>query len=134
LWALIAVLGLYGVAISHDFFALQRAEMAAGNALVERGIPRKNVSAGFEYDATTQSDAVFIMDRDAEKHASLEDPILKLHWYLSMLPVVQPKYFVISRNVPGLEPTDYPATHYRTWLPPFDRELLIGKLPNQQAK
>ncbi|WP_446745059.1 phospholipid carrier-dependent glycosyltransferase [Silvibacterium acidisoli] len=134
LWALVVVLGLYGVAISHDFFALQRAEMAAGNALVERGIPRKNVSAGFEYDATTQSDAVFIMDRDAEKHASLEDPILKLHWYLSMLPVVQPKYFVISRNVPGLEPTDYPATHYRTWLPPFDRELLIGRFPDQQSR
>ncbi|MBV8630557.1 MAG: glycosyltransferase family 39 protein [Silvibacterium sp.] len=125
-WAMVAVFGLYGICISHDFFALLRAEKQAAETLQKLGIPRNKISAGFEYDATTQSNAEFYMVRKAA--AVQDDRLVKLHWYIRMLPVVQPRYFVVGSDVDGLKETVYPATRYETWLPPFHRELKVEEL------
>jgi hypothetical protein len=125
-WCAIVVFGLYGVAISHDMFSLLRAEMRAAEALRQRGIPRNRISAGFEYDSTTQTNASFSLAQ--ERTPSPNDPVARLQWYLPMLSAVQPQYFVVASGVPELEETAYPKTDYFNWLPPFHRELMIGKL------
>ena len=125
-WCAIVVFGLYGIAISHDMFTLLRAEMGAAEALRERGIPRNRISAGFEYDATTQTNAAFSLAQ--ERTASPDDPVSRLHWYLPMFSTVQPQYFVVASAVPELEETAYPKTDYFDWLPPFHRKLMIEKL------
>jgi hypothetical protein len=131
-WVTVAIFALYGVAISHDCFALLRAEAHAGDALQLQGIPRNRISAGFEYDATTQTDAVFVMDRKGMPDPA--NPAIKLHWYLTMLPVVQPHYFVVASDVPGLRETTYPQTDYEMWLPPFHRQLKIDELEHPVAE
>lgn len=125
-WSAIVVFGLYGIAISHDAFALLRAEMAAAEALQVRGIPRASISAGFEYDATTQTNAVFTVAHG--RSAPPDDPAARLHWYLPMFSTVQPQYFVVASAVPELEETAYPKTGYVDWLPPFRRQLMIERL------
>jgi Dolichyl-phosphate-mannose-protein mannosyltransferase len=130
-WVTVAIFALYGVAITHDCYALLRAEARAGDALQKFGIPRNRISAGFEYDATTQTRAVFVMARKAVPDPA--DPAYKLHWYLPMLPVVQPRYFVVSADAPELRGTTYPQTEYETWLPPFHRQLKIDELEHPAA-
>ena len=125
-WCAIVVFGLYGIAISHDTFTLLRAEMGAAEALRQRGIQRNRISAGFEYDATTQTNEVFSLGQ--ERTASPDDPISRLHWYLPLLSAVRPQYFVVASGVPELEETAYPRTDYFDWLPPFHRQLMIEKL------
>ncbi len=53
-WVLFSIYAAYGIAITQDITALDRARAAACNKLIAAGIPRVRIDAGFEYDCETQ--------------------------------------------------------------------------------
>jgi hypothetical protein len=48
--ALLVVFGLYGIAITHDIFALHRARLAAVQQLLDHGLQPAEIDGGFEYN------------------------------------------------------------------------------------
>jgi hypothetical protein len=51
---LIVLFALFGVACMHDNFVMNRARLSATKELLQAGIPRREIRAGFEYDAWTE--------------------------------------------------------------------------------
>ncbi len=53
----VAIVACYSTAVTHDAFAADRARLEAIQLLRTQGIPRTAITAGFEFDGTTQLDS-----------------------------------------------------------------------------
>jgi hypothetical protein len=99
------------------------------------GIPRTQITAGFEYDSETQLDATGYVNE-----TKLQVPVGAYHPYvplpglprdfvdLSYTPSIVPKYFILDAPNADLAPTKYPPVRYTTLLPPFRRTIDIQQL------
>jgi hypothetical protein len=121
----------YGVAQTHDYFALLRARLKLTNALENRGIARTRILGGFEYDAWTQ---VILTGHyndpriDNPKDAYTTAPPLPFETVYSLwqhTPIVRPDYFVCLSQHHELLDTDLRSVTYSAWLPPFRRRCLV---------
>lgn len=131
---LVAVFGLYTMAATHDWFALNRARVAAVKEIEASGVPATSIQGGFDYDGWTQIEAAgyvndarierpagaFHADRDAESLA----PACRLN-FASFTPEIHPRFFVVFQQMPCLADALFPAVGYRTWLPPFRRSIYV---------
>jgi hypothetical protein len=138
-YAVMAVFGLYTIAATHDWFALNRARVIAVNELHETGVPVTRIQAGFEYDGWTQlSVAPSVGGRwvripagappiDPPKVNVASDCVLTFAQYA---PAIEPEYFVVFSSMPCLAPSGFEPIRYSTWLPPFHRSIEIQRLPN----
>ena len=125
--AMIAV-ALYSIAGTHDVWALYRARVAAGNELLDSGVPRTAIQGGFDYDGQTQIEATgYIVNSHEGTHVA-DLPEDCTDWFSGLTPAVHPEYFVMRAPVSCFEPAQFPDVHYRAWLPPFHRTVMIGKL------
>jgi len=52
--AVLAIVAVFSVAATHDYFAMSRARLAAAEELRSAGVPRTAIDAGFEYNSWTQ--------------------------------------------------------------------------------
>ncbi len=133
-FAVLACFCLYGVASTHDYFATNRARLAAASAIRATGVPRVEIQGGWEYDAWTQIEtAGFIND------PRLEIPPGAYHkvrfpgtlpqqcrfWFNSFTPAVMPRYFVVFSPQSCLAPSNFMPVSYHAWLPPFQRQIYI---------
>ncbi len=136
-FAVLALFTLYGVASTHDYFATNRARLTAAENVRSSGVPRTAIQGGWEYDAWTQLQlAGYINDWRIEypPDAFHETSLLKLpqpcrFWWSKYTPVITPRYFVVFSPQPCLAPSRFAPVQYRTWLPPFQREIDVQQLP-----
>lgn len=136
----LVIFGCFGVAGTHDWFAWQRARLAAIHELRSAGIPRRNIEGGFEYDGWTQvRDGGYIHDERIKIPAGAVKPDLKpanrkdpcLYSFLREVPDVVPKYSVAIGPKWCDLPSEFPAVHYTSWIPPFRRTIYVRKVANK---
>jgi hypothetical protein len=131
----LALLGCFAVAKADRRYSENRAILKAANMLRSVGIPRTQITAGFEYDSETQLDATGYVNE-----TKLQVPVGAYHPYvplpglprdfvdLSYTPSIVPKYFILDAPNADLAPTKYPPVRYTTLLPPFRRTIDIQQL------
>ena len=130
-WAVLTVFAVYGVATTHDAFAAGRARLTAARALEQAGIPRTEISGGFEYDGWTQLEtAGFVNDWKIDQpsgpssFATCTGPRAARPWFFYEMPVVRARYFVVYSRLPELDDAPAAPVGYTTWLPPGRRQIL----------
>jgi 4-amino-4-deoxy-L-arabinose transferase-like glycosyltransferase len=135
-WALLALFTMFGVATTHDAFAAARARSIAARNLELAGIPRAEISAGFEYDGWTQLEAVgYVNARQIENPAGAYRPVTCSGpqavqvWYASMMTALHRRYFVVLSRSSELVDGAASPVGYTTWLPPARRQVFTQELP-----
>jgi hypothetical protein len=130
-WLALGLCAYYGVAQTHDYFCLLRARVKLTNALEARGVPRRKIMAGFEYDGWTQITEVGyyndqrIKDADFQYQAPKPLPFQTDYFLWQLAPIVQPEYVVCLAEHGELTTTDLHPMKYRAWLPPVSRRCLV---------
>ncbi|HEY6412366.1 MAG TPA: glycosyltransferase family 39 protein [Edaphobacter sp.] len=132
----IAVFAAFGIAGTHDSFALLRARVAVANELVSHGVPPTAFDGGFEYNSLTQIDlGRFINDPKIPTlpgdsfHASVKDsygvcaPI-----FVDNYPVLSPRYGMAFDPTVCLGQSEFAPVSYQTWLGPHSNTLYIVKV------
>jgi len=131
-WCGVALYGLYTIAATHDHLFIARARLAAANQLTHAGIERSALCVSFPYDVWTQYEASGYLNDprlttppDAYRPFRVPPEVQALCWYAERTPAVQPKYFILLHPNTALADTAFPARLVSTWLPPYDRRVLI---------
>jgi hypothetical protein len=126
-WCLapLALLMFYGVAGTHDLFALTRARLAAANEIRASGVPRSEFRAGFEYDGWTQIELTGYVNEPrmhlpvgAYKPWTAPTDVAPecVYWFESFSPAIHARYEL--SNEPNLcgPSVDFAPVPYRGWL------------------
>lgn len=140
---ILSVYAALAVAGAHDWFAWQRARLAAIDEVRASGVPRTSILGGFDYDGWTQiKDGGYINDPRIQTPVGAWDsrPLLsgfakECHLgFIDYTPVLQPKFVVAPDSSTCLLPSQYPPLSYRAWLPTFGRIIEVWRLerPPQQ--
>jgi len=125
-WIVLAVFAVYGVANTHDYIAAARARLQAATRLVDSGVPRDRISAGLEFDGWTQLEKTGRIPSSAERQRDTRTFALAApYWFWRMTPAIHPAYFVVYSPIDGLRASTIPPIDFRTWLPPFHRQVLV---------
>jgi hypothetical protein len=135
--AALALCTLLAITGTHDWFAWQRARLAAIAELRVAGIPRTQIQGGFEYDGWTQvqaghiNDSRLVVPPGAYRPNSPVPQVAKPCRldFASFTPSVHPRYTVAFPPMPCFAPSKYPPVHYRAWLPPFGRAIYVQQIP-----
>jgi hypothetical protein len=134
----LSLFAMYAIAGTHDWFALNRARVAAVAEVHRSGVPVTSIQGGFDYDGWTQIEAAgYINDPRITNppnayHPNLEPLRLSAGCRLGFAPytpAVQPRYFVVFSLMPCLKMSGYHPVTYGTWLPPFRRTIYIQEAP-----
>lgn len=117
-WIWLLVCAAYSVAITHDYASASRVRVRAADLLRSLGIPRRHISAGFEYDAWTQLESTGTIAGAAYKD-SFDWNTTDHFWFWHYTTALRPDYVVSSSRtaIPGA----LVAVPFGTWLPPFRR-------------
>ncbi|HEX6770663.1 MAG TPA: hypothetical protein VF126_01470 [Acidobacteriaceae bacterium] len=134
----LCLFAFYGIAATHDLFALNRARVAAVQQVRSRGVPEQFVQAGFEYDGWTEVDQAGYVNESKigypadAFHLNVQDARRPVNCRLGFdqyTPALHPRYIVVFTPVWCLEPSGFPPVSYRAWLPPFVRRIYIERVP-----
>jgi hypothetical protein len=138
---------LYGIAATHDLFALNRARVASVNEVRASGVQKNAVQAGFEYDGWTEIDEAGYVNESKIAypsnafHLNLQDlrrPGACRLGFDPYTPALHPQYIVVLSPAWCLKTSRFMPMQYRAWLPPFVRRIYIQEVPknmqDQQAK
>lgn len=127
-WSMLTLFALYGVAVTHDYFASLRARVIAFERLEARGIPRTQISGGYELDGWTQVEAEKRVGYpSAADDLWNQDPTKAGYWFLHFTPDIDPVYYLAWSEETSRRSLFLPAVSFGTWLPPFRREIKILK-------
>lgn len=138
---MLVVSALYAVAGTHDWFALNRARVAAIAEIEKTGVPTNAIQGGYDYDGWTQievaghiNDPRIISPLQAYKPnlVPIDLPDACRLDFAPYTPAVQPKYFVVFSLMPCLQRSAYHPVTYRSWLPPFHRTIFIQETPSSR--
>jgi hypothetical protein len=134
----LALFALLAVAGDHDWFAWQRARLAAINEVRASGVPRGEIQGGFEYDGWTEIEETGHVNNPGIRvppGAYNPNPRIpqvadacKLD-FASFTPEVHPKYSVVFGPKACLLPSKYPSVKFLAWLPPFQRWISVQEIP-----
>ena len=129
-----SIFAFYALASTHDFIAEARARTAAAQRVIDSGVPRRQVTAGFEFDAWPQLEAADHVNDPRLMNppgAFVKPPpwaqqgARPWFWYWRWTPVLEPRYFVVRAPQSGLVDSAFAPITYRCWLPPFYRRIWI---------
>jgi hypothetical protein len=127
-WSFLTLFALYGVAIAHDYFAALQARVSAFERVEAQGIPRTQISGGFELDGWTQVEAArHVGYPSPEIDLWNQDPTRAGYWFLHFTPNIDPLYYLAWSEATRGRSHSLPAVPFGTWLPPFRREIKILK-------
>ncbi len=142
-YATLVAFSIFTILGTHDWFAMHNARVAAIDKLHKANISSSQFRAGFEYDGLTQIDnAGTIVDPRVKLPAGVElkyappgIPSDCTALFDPYTPSIHPVYFLAFQKAPCVTDSQFDAVPYRTWLPPFQRQILILKLqsPTQSA-
>ena len=124
-YVLLGILATYGVAITHDYFALSKARAGAIDRLSASGVARNLVIAGFEADMAYQVESRGSIHHVAEVDSSVPEGMSPRIWYIAMTPAITPVYFFSTSKLAGMEPCGVAPIPYQTWLGPHGRSLYV---------
>ncbi len=129
----IAIFAAFGIAATHDSFALLRARLALANELLSDGVPPTAFDGGFEYNSLTQIDlGHFINDPkipilpgdsfhpSVKKSYGVCAPIL-----VDNYPVLSPHYGMAYDPTVCLGDAGFAPVTYRTWIAPHSNTIYI---------
>jgi hypothetical protein len=136
--AMLIVCALYAVAGTHDWFALNRARIAAVAQIERSSVPATAIQGGYEFDGWTQIDIAGYIDdprirNPPNAYRPNREPVnlpskCRLD-FAPYTPSVQPKFFVVFSSMPCLQISPYNPVTYSTWLPPFRRTIYVQEEP-----
>jgi hypothetical protein len=142
-YAILAAFSIFTILGIHDWFAMHNARVAAIDTLHKANISSSQFQAGFEYDGLTQIDnagtivypRVKLPPGIELKYAPRGIPSNCTALFDPYTPSVHPVYFLAFQKAPCVTDSQFDPVPYRTWLPPFQRQILILKLqsPTQSA-
>ena len=124
-WAVLGLLALFGVASTHDLFATDRARLAAASWVLGQDVPRRCLTAGYEYDGETQ-----LLEEGALRDAGLAAIKVKpvAYWFFQWTPAIDPCMYVVLSPQPTLGAV-VSRIGYTTWLSPQKRQILVQDAP-----
>lgn len=128
----LAIFALLGIAGTHDWFAWNRARLAAANEIRATGIPRTKIQGGLAYDGWTQIETVGIVpsswvDLSGNPIQAVPEPC-RLGTAFFM-PAVKPRFtLVFPKKMWCLAASNFAPVTYRKWLPPFQGAVYIQKI------
>lgn len=137
-WVALAFYACFSVAGLHDWVSISRARLEAAEQIRRAGVSRTAIQAGVEYDSWTQLEAEGHINhpgihkppqafRDIPEGVDFP-PKCAASWLSTLYtPAVRPTYFLIHKPLPCVIPSGFSPVIYRTWLPPFQRQILIYK-------
>lgn len=135
-----SVLGLFGafsIAATHDWYAVNRARLAAVSEVLAAGVPRTAIQGGFELDGWTQIDAEgYVNERRIEFPADIYHENMRMyrlpepcrHFFGWYAPAIDPKYVVTSKPSSCFAESNFSPIRFRIWLPPFHREVYVQEM------
>lgn len=116
-WVCLILFAGYSTVTTHDYFSYLRARVLAARNLETRGIPRREISAGVEYDGWTELQLAGtikpILYNDVRPGRTTET-----FWFWEKTVTVKPRYVIsycAPSDVPAAAITTVPI---ETWLPP----------------
>lgn len=121
--ALLAILGLYGIANTQDFWALAQARVTAAQRLEAAGVPRNAIDAGFEYNAWTE-----LMTTGRINSRWVRNPPGSYNPNFSQTPSVVPEYKLEYLLTPETSPSEFGSVPYFSVLPPFHKQVRIDRV------
>jgi hypothetical protein len=135
---ILAAISIYGVAATHDWFALNRARVQAVALLRAQGVPLTRIQGGFDFDGWTQLENApsinwVAIENPPNAYRSYRPdfglaPACRLD-FSAYTPTIQPEYFVVFRPMPCLAASQFAPLNYRNWLPPHARFIFIQRRP-----
>lgn len=137
--ALVALFALYGIATTHDFFALGRARVAAADEVRAAGVPRSQIRGGFEYDGTTELEITgYVNDSRITKPVGAYRPMPPwdfsdpcASWFAEHTPSIQHRY-VLAHDDSCFMTSRFAPVVYRTWFPWREQKIFIREVPTEQ--
>jgi hypothetical protein len=127
-FAVTTIYALYAIATAHDFFAEARAKVEAANTLVQSGIKRSDVLAGFEYDAWTETDLTGHINSDLvsgyQDANDCNGPDEWQVWWRPHTPHIHAR-FVLTLTPLGQQPKPIRNVEFTRWLPPMTERIFI---------
>ncbi|MGC9198735.1 MAG: ArnT family glycosyltransferase [Acidobacteriaceae bacterium] len=120
---LVAVMAVYGVACTHNMFALYRARLALAAEVRANGVPDTSVDYGFEYNFGTELQHanhlnVDLIENPADAYVpapTLPAGTCKMFWH-DYTPHIRPVYGVSFDPNACYEAAPFAAVHYSRWL------------------
>jgi hypothetical protein len=135
-YAVLFLFSLFGVAGTHDTFVGYRATMQAVAELTADHVPPTEISASWQYDGWNQINSAGYLNENrlinppGSYHPVAHPPLERCdYWFGPLVPVIHPRYVVVTEPLKCLEPSQYSPIFYRTWLAPYDRQVLIQHNP-----
>jgi hypothetical protein len=122
-WALLAVLALYAITSTRDFWALARARVSATRELEAAGVPRTAIDGGFEYNAWTE-----LTFNGRINSRWVVNPPGAYRPTLSQTPSVVPVYRLEYAPTSETTPSEFGSVGYFSFLPPFHKRVSIDRL------
>jgi hypothetical protein len=125
-WGALAVLGLYAILSTQDFWALARARVTATKRLEAAGVPRTAIDASFEYNAWTE-----LMVSGRMNSRWVLNPPGAYRADLSQTPSVLPVYSLKYEAKPQTAGMEFGSVPYFSFLPPFHKRISIDRVVNR---
>jgi hypothetical protein len=122
-WTLLAILALYGIASTQDFWALAKARVKAARKLEAAGVPRTAIDAGFEYNAWTE-----LMNSGHLNSRWVRNPPGSYNPNFSQTPSVVPEYRLEYLLTPETSSSEFGSVPYVSALPPFHKQVRIDRV------
>jgi 4-amino-4-deoxy-L-arabinose transferase-like glycosyltransferase len=120
--ALFGLYSLYAIAATQEVTSLARARTVAAKLLMDHGIPRTQIDAGFEFDCETQLETTGYMN-----DPRLKNPRGAFNPDLSATYVVRPKYRLEFAPVADTFETEWGPVEYFSLLYPFHRRVHVDE-------
>jgi hypothetical protein len=136
---MLGAFGLFSIAGTHDWFALNRARIVAVEEIHATGVPKTAIRGAFEYDGWTQIEAAgFINEERIEVPAGAYRKNMRMYqlpekcwdvfgWYA---PAIDPKYVIVSSPSQCFANSAFSPVTFRAWLPPFQRTIYVQQMKN----
>jgi hypothetical protein len=135
----IAIFAAFGIAGTHDLFAIFRARVAVVDELRSAGVPPTAIDAGWEYDGWTQiENARFINDPHIRlqpgEHFSPPSTAGDLcrPVFLDDFSALAPRYSIAYNPKECEGPTQFAPVTVRTWLGPRDTAIYVVNIGDSQ--
>jgi hypothetical protein len=124
-WAALAVLALYSVLNTQDYWALARARVSATKRLEAAGVPRTSIDAGFEYNAWTE----LLLNGRLNSRWVLNPPGAYRPG-LSQTPSVVPLYRLEYKPASDTTASELElgSIPYFSFLPPFHKQVSVDRV------
>jgi hypothetical protein len=138
---MLGAFGLFSIASTHDWLALNRARIVAVEEVHATGVPKTAIQGAFEYDGWTQIEAAgFVNEKRIEVPAGAFHENMRMYrlpekcwhffgWYAT---AIDPKYLIVSSPSSCFADSTFPPVTFRTWMPPFQRTIYVQQMKNDR--